>query len=103
MTGLPPYSSKKKQTLVMRCRYDISNIDLNFFILCQQKDYIDYIEQQNVDMIKMLDPKGHWPKRRGSYGRCLFGLELLEVAKLATSKDSTQRPEITTVSYCLLW
>jgi serine/threonine protein kinase len=72
-TGLPPYSNKKKQDL---------------------KDYIQYIEEQNVAMHKMLDPKARWPKGRESPS---FGLSLLQVAKESTTKDHTQRPDITYV------
>ena len=58
-----------------------------------------YIEGQNVDMHKMLDPKARWPKGRGSFGRTTFGLDLLDAAKVATTKDHVQRPDISYVSY----
>ena len=72
-TGLPPYSSKKKQDL---------------------KSYVDDIEGQGIDLTKMLDPKAKWPKAKGlgKGGNC--GLTLLEVAKRCTLKDYTKRVSI---------
>ena len=72
-TGLPPYSSKKKQDL---------------------KSYVDDIEGQGIDLTKMLDPKAKWPKGKGlgKGGSC--GLTLLEVAKKCTLKDYTKRASI---------
>eukprot|EP00118_Oscarella_pearsei_P021359 m.239260 g.239260 ORF g.239260 m.239260 type:complete len:1041 (+) comp40178_c1_seq1:192-3314(+) len=70
-TGLPPYSSKKKQDL---------------------KSYVDDIEQQGIDLSKMLDPKARWPKGRDA--REAYGLRLLDVARKATIKDYKRRPEV---------
>eukprot|EP00118_Oscarella_pearsei_P021360 m.239263 g.239263 ORF g.239263 m.239263 type:complete len:121 (+) comp40178_c1_seq2:1-363(+) len=70
-TGLPPYSSKKKQDL---------------------KSYVDDIEQQGIDLSKMLDPKARWPKGRDA--REAYGLRLLDVARKATVKDYKRRPEV---------
>jgi hypothetical protein len=76
-TGLPPYSSKKKQ-------------DLKF--------YMEDMERQAVNMARMLDPKAQWPKHQGLDGRDkAIGLELLDVAKLATTRDHTRRPDITEI------
>jgi hypothetical protein len=49
----------------------------------------------------MLDPKARWPKGRGKHGKYAFGLEVLEIAKIATTRDRLERPEITTVSESL--
>jgi hypothetical protein len=68
-TGLPPYSSKKKQDL---------------------KSYIDDIQRQHVDLMKMLDPKARFPKGRND----TFGLDLLDIAQRATIKKYTDRPSI---------
>eukprot|EP00118_Oscarella_pearsei_P022099 m.252116 g.252116 ORF g.252116 m.252116 type:complete len:1131 (+) comp40348_c0_seq1:689-4081(+) len=76
-TGLPPYSTKKKQDL---------------------KSYVDDIEQQGIDLTKMLDPKAKWPKaREGSWG-----VNLLEVAKQCTVKDYTKRAVVAQISPRLL-
>jgi hypothetical protein len=57
-----------------------------------------HIEEQGIDMQKMLDPKGRWPKARGNpAGRTNFGLDLLEVAKLATTLDQSLRPNMSAV------
>jgi hypothetical protein len=71
-TGLPPFSSKKKQTL---------------------KVYMDEIERQNVDLAKMLDPKARWSRTRASPG-----LDLLSVAKLATTINYKLRPTTTEIT-----
>eukprot|EP00118_Oscarella_pearsei_P010424 m.63964 g.63964 ORF g.63964 m.63964 type:complete len:1224 (+) comp35209_c0_seq5:1019-4690(+) len=68
-TGLPPYSSKKKMDL---------------------KAYVDDIESQRIDLIKMLDPKAKWPKNVGLEERS-YGLDLLKIAKKCTVKDSRGR------------
>ena len=64
-------------------------------VLFLQRQYISYIEGQNVKLVNMLDPKAKWPKGRESYP---FGLTLLDIAKLATTVDYKQRPEISPVS-----
>ena len=56
------------------------------------------LEHQNVNMTKMLDPKAQWPKTRGWGGRDnTVGLELLELAKLASTRDLSRRPDIVEV------
>ena len=72
-TGLPPYSSKKKQDL---------------------KSYVDDIEGQGIDLTKMLDPKAKWPKAKGLGKGGNDGLTLLEVAKRCTVKEYTKRVSI---------
>ena len=63
-----------------------------------QKRYLEEIERQNVNMTKMLDPKARWPARREWQGKSYsFGVELLNVGKLATTTDHTRRPEIAEV------
>jgi hypothetical protein len=71
-TGLPPFSNRKKQDLIT---------------------YMESLEQQNINMTKMLDPKARWPKGRND----TFGLELLELAKLASTRDLNRRPDITEI------
>lgn len=73
-TGLPPYSSKKKQSL---------------------KVYLEEIERQNVNMIRLLDPKARWPTHTEWQSKPInFGVELLNVGKLATTANHKRRPEI---------
>ena len=56
------------------------------------------LEHQNVNMTKMLDPKAQWPKTRGWGGRDkTVGLELLELAKLASIRDLSRRLDIVEV------
>ena len=56
------------------------------------------MERQGVNMTKMLDPKARWPKHQGVDGRDkIIGLELLDLAKLATTRDHTRRPDIVEV------
>ena len=58
-----------------------------------------YIEEQHVDMQKMLDPKARWPKGGSlAHGRTTFGLDLLEAAKVVTIEDHALRPDISVVS-----
>jgi hypothetical protein len=57
---------------------------------------MESLEQQNINMTKMLDPKARWPKGRND----TFGLELLELAKLASTRDLNRRPDITEVCTC---
>ena len=71
-TGLPPYSSKKKQDL---------------------KSYVDAIESQGIDLNKMLDPKAKWPKTKNE----VYGLELLTIAKRATEDNYRQRPGVSSL------
>ena len=59
---------------------------------------MDEMERQNVDMSKMLDPKARWPRARGLEGRINSpGLDLLQVAKRATTTDYKRRPITTEV------
>ena len=67
------------------------------YVLCFfQKSYVDEIEQQGIDLTKMLDPKAKWPKKKEK-GKSP-GLQLLDIAKLASSKDYTVRCSISEVS-----
>ncbi|XP_062513803.1 uncharacterized protein LOC134189521 isoform X2 [Corticium candelabrum] len=73
-TGLPPYSSRKKQDL---------------------KAYLEDMERQNIDVGKLLDPKARWPKSRDNESKeKSVGLELIQVAKSATISDHALRPDI---------
>ena len=92
-TGLPPFSSKKKQDLVRLCKSVGAARNLYMFF---QKSYVDEIEQQGIDLTKMLDPKAKWPKRKEK-GKSP-GLQLLDIAKLASNKDYTIRCSISEVS-----
>ena len=74
-TGLPPYSSKKK-------------LDL--------KSYVDDIEQQGIDLRKMLDPKAHWPKGK-PHQPSSYGLDFLQIAKRCTVKEHPKRVVIAEV------
>jgi interleukin-1 receptor-associated kinase 4 len=71
-TGLPPYSSEKKQDL---------------------KVYIDAIIMHNENPMKMLDPKAKFPSGKSEN----YGLELLEIAQIATLKSHADRPSISNV------
>ena len=58
------------------------------------------MERQNVNMTKMLDPTARWPTYRESDGRDkMIGLEVLDLAKLTTTRDHTRRPGIIQVLY----
>ena len=58
-----------------------------------QKSYLEDMERQHVDLMKMLDPKARWPNGRDK----MVGLDLLNVGKLATERDQKKRPDVTEV------
>ena len=70
-TGLPLYSTKKKQSL---------------------KFYLDHVERQNVDMVKMLDPGAWFPKvEEVVKGRDKRQVQNLGLLLLGIANDATRR------------
>ena len=53
------------------------------------------VSRQNVDLAKMLDPRARWPKERDRVVvNKNVGLELLNVAHNATTRDYNRRPNV---------
>ena len=71
-----------------------------------QKAYLEDMERQKVNIVKMLDPKARWPiSRRGQGKDSSYGLDLLKIGKMAAIGDHTNRPDIVEVAnvvICLL-
>ena len=56
--------------------------------------WIDNICRRNEDLTKMLDPKAKFPTGKSER----YGLELLEIAQVATIENHGDRPSIRDVS-----
>ncbi|XP_062504565.1 uncharacterized protein LOC134181325 isoform X2 [Corticium candelabrum] len=64
-----------------------------------KKDYMEDVSRQNVDLAKMLDPRARWPKERDRVVvNKNVGLELLNVAHNATTRDYNRRPNVDKVA-----
>ncbi|XP_062514697.1 uncharacterized protein LOC134190265 isoform X3 [Corticium candelabrum] len=62
------------------------------------KAYLEDMERQKVNIVKMLDPKARWPiSRRGQGKDSSYGLDLLKIGKMAAIGDHTNRPDIVEV------
>ena len=59
------------------------------FVSWLQKEYVDKLNDE------VFDPSARWPSVGGSSRN--FGMELLKIAIVSTTKDYVQRPDVTEV------